>query len=126
MPKKGIVSLQDYSKIASTHMVKEVFKFLDFYEKNLGKNTSPQLFKDFLKTLTEQYVLQALNVLPKDKRSGKDALDTTRKSFGRTKVTFQDAIADGYANAAFKFSGMDVDYHVTIATVPEPENTTNN
>lgn len=126
MSKSVTVTTQDYAKIASLHMVKELSKFFKFYESQLGPNTQGALFKQFLKTLTETTVLEALNVIPKSDRAKGDALNTTRKSFAKVKILFQDAIADGYSDAAFKFSGRIVDYYCDIKPMPESKHETSN
>lgn len=116
------LTVKDYIVKSSREMTRELVKFTVKFEKEVGAETGGLLVEAFLRDFVGALVYQALTVVPKGQRSGKESLETTRKAFNVTKAMIQDTIGDAFSDAMLEFSGRHLDYFCEVSPVPESVN----
>jgi len=115
---KKVMSLEDYTNMMASDMTSELFKFVSYYEKKVGKAYSATLIQAFLQSFITKLVNDALESQPHG--SDKERYDKTMTEFSVVKSVIQDAVAFGFSDATALFSGKELDYYCSITPVPDP------
>lgn len=115
---KKVMSLEDYTNMMASDMTSEIFKFISYYEKKVGKAHSASLVQAFLQNFVTKLVGDALDAYPHG--SDEERYDKTMTEFGVVKSVIQDAVAFGFSDATALFSGKELDYYCSITPVPDP------
>ncbi len=117
-----VITVQQYTEGLALDLTKQIMDLVNRYETKVGKGTGIRFVSAFLKNFIGGTALTVLSrELDQDEPTEED-VQSTMKEFGGFKSDVQDAIATGFGDAMFQFSGRNMDYYCQITPVPEPIN----
>lgn len=123
----ALLSVDKYTEQVAKDATIAVMRLVDTYESQVGKGQGIRLLSTFLQTFIGTAVFAVLSreqrmAAAAGKKVGHEEAERTMDAYRNFKVDVQDAIATGYGDAAFQFSGRNTDYYCQIQIVPEPIN----